>query len=115
MRKKIYVEIRDYIYKQILLKKIINGEQLPSVRELAKHLQVNPNTVQKAYLEIEEEGICQIKQGNGRYLTIDDKKIKYLKNKLTNDLVKITKQKLKDTGLDEELFITNFQLNDENE
>ena len=55
---------------------IISGDigpdgKLPSVRQLSRELNVNPNTLQRAYNEIERRGLCYTVPGNGRYLTKD--------------------------------------------
>ncbi|MBN2735598.1 MAG: GntR family transcriptional regulator [Spirochaetales bacterium] len=69
-------------YKQIILqiemaiadKRLNQGDQLPTVRGLAVDLQVNPNTVARAYSELEIRGIVNTQQGTGTF--ISDKKIK---------------------------------------
>jgi GntR family transcriptional regulator len=44
------------------------GEQLPSVRQIAEELLINPNTVARAYRELEHEGILELKHGSGAYI-----------------------------------------------
>ncbi|MBI9100920.1 MAG: GntR family transcriptional regulator [Spirochaetales bacterium] len=68
-------------YKQIILqvemaiadKRLTNGEQLPTVRSLAVDLKINPNTVARAYNEMEIRGIVMTQQGTGTF--ISDKKV----------------------------------------
>lgn len=68
-------------YKQIILqielavadKRLSTGDQLPTVRSLAVSLQVNPNTVAKAYNELEIRGVLTSQQGTGTF--ISDKKV----------------------------------------
>lgn len=67
----IYLQIMDIVKMDIMLKVKIPGEQLPSVRDLAAQYVVNPNTVQKAYHELEREGLCDSQRGLGRFI-IDD-------------------------------------------
>ncbi|HEX6164587.1 MAG TPA: GntR family transcriptional regulator [Vicinamibacterales bacterium] len=45
------------------------GEQLPSIRPLAEELVINPNTVAKAYRELEHEGIVELRQGAGAFVS----------------------------------------------
>ena len=45
------------------------GEQLPGIRPLAEELVINPNTVAKAYRELEHEGIVELRQGAGAFVT----------------------------------------------
>lgn len=49
--------------------KLAPGEQLPTVRELAKRLVINPNTVARAYRALEAEGVIHGRQGSGSYVT----------------------------------------------
>jgi GntR family transcriptional regulator len=68
-------------YKQVILQvemaivdgRIENGDQLPTVRSLAVALKINPNTVARAYNELEIRGIVNTQQGTGTF--ISDKKI----------------------------------------
>ena len=57
----IYVQIMDDLRQQIALGVLPPGEKLPSVRELAAQLSINPNTIQRAYRQLEMEGwICTV-------------------------------------------------------
>ena len=70
---------RTPIYEQLIEcfeKSIISGDigpegQLPSVRALSQALNVNPNTLQRAYAEIERRGLCYTVPGNGRFISKD--------------------------------------------
>ena len=55
----VYPQLVAYVKKQILIGSVENNEELPSRRELALSLAINPNTVQKAYKILEEEGIIR--------------------------------------------------------
>ena len=55
-RKSIYEQVMDQLKEQIMTGQMATGEKLPSVRELSKSITVNPNTVQKAYRELERQG-----------------------------------------------------------
>jgi GntR family transcriptional regulator len=65
----IYLQIINQIKYSIAMEAIKTGEQLPSVRELANQLRVNPNTVAKAYTELEREGIVFTKRGEGTFVS----------------------------------------------
>lgn len=66
--KPIYEQIISGI-KELILRDLIKAEEkLPSVRELANTLAINPNTVSRAYFELEKEGIVEIKKGSGTYV-----------------------------------------------
>ncbi len=61
-------QIVDQIRYGIASGRLLPGEQLPTVRELAVHLQINPNTVRKAYSELEILGILDTQQGTGTFV-----------------------------------------------
>lgn len=65
----IYSQIIEQIKYLIASASIKVGDVLPSVRELALQLKVNPNTIVKAYKELEHEGILEIKHGSGAFVT----------------------------------------------
>ncbi len=67
----IYLQLVEQIKRDIISGKIFAGERLPSVRELALQLKVNPNTVQKALVELEEVGLVFTERTNGKFVTED--------------------------------------------
>jgi DNA-binding transcriptional regulator YhcF (GntR family) len=73
----IYLQIGEYIYEQILLKKYPMGEKIPSIRDLAVALEVNPNTVQRTYDFLQQKEIIQMKRGIG-YFVADNAEDKIL-------------------------------------
>ena len=64
----IYRQIQDQIRYGIGSGKLRPGEQLPTVRSLAVDLQINPNTVIKAYTELERSGVLTTEQGSGTFV-----------------------------------------------
>src|SRR5438132_3204201 len=64
----IYRQIQDQIRYGIASGLLVAGEQLPTVRALAVELSVNPNTVIKAYTELEREGVLTTEQGSGTFV-----------------------------------------------
>jgi len=67
----IYIQIAEYVCEQILLKKWKLGEKIISIRDLAVNMEVNPNTVQRAYDFLQQRDIITNKRGVG-YFTEDD-------------------------------------------
>ncbi|HEV8081817.1 MAG TPA: GntR family transcriptional regulator [Chitinophagaceae bacterium] len=67
----IYIQIAEYVCEQILLKKWKPGEKIISIRELAIAIEVNPNTVQRAYDILQQNNIITNKRGVG-YFTEED-------------------------------------------
>ena len=70
-RTPIYEQIIDQTQRLIASGILKEGDQLPSVRALSQELSVNPNTLQKAYSELERRGLCVSAPGNGRFVTAD--------------------------------------------
>ena len=67
----IYEQIKVGI-KELILKGVLkSGEKLPSVRELSTLLTINPNTVSKAYIDLERENIVEVIKGKGTFISKD--------------------------------------------
>ncbi|MCG5103962.1 GntR family transcriptional regulator [Oceanobacillus alkalisoli] len=67
--KPIYEQIAELIKKQIIRGELHAGDKLPSVREMAIEVNVNPNTVQRTYRELESMEIVESKRGQGTFVT----------------------------------------------
>jgi GntR family transcriptional regulator len=65
--KPIYEQIKDGLRRLVVSGAVKKDEKLPSVRELATSLSINPNTIQKAYRELEQEGYIYTIAGKGSY------------------------------------------------
>lgn len=68
--KPIYEQIIDEIKENILKNILKPGDKLPSVRELSSMITVNPNTVSKAYLELERQEVIETLRGKGTYVSM---------------------------------------------
>lgn len=64
----VYQQIIDQIKRDIALGRLIKEEKLPTVRQLAGQLAINPNTIAKAYRQLEQEGIIVTKPGAGAFV-----------------------------------------------
>ena len=78
--KPIYTQIEEEIKKKIISGTLRGGEKMLSVRDLAQEAGVNPNTMQKALMEIEKQGLIITERTSGRFVTSDIEKIEQLKN-----------------------------------
>lgn len=67
----IFLQITDWICDKVLRGEIQIGQQLPSVRDLAVQLEVNPNTVQRSIERLISQDIVVTQRGKGNYLTAD--------------------------------------------
>lgn len=70
-RQPIYEQLCENIRRCILTGQIKPGAQLPSVRSLAGELAINPNTIQKAYAELERQGVISSLPGRGSFVPED--------------------------------------------
>lgn len=67
----IYLQIADYVCEKTLLKEWIPEQRIPSVRELAVQMEVNPNTVMRTFEFLEQQGIIFNQRGIGYFLSKD--------------------------------------------
>lgn len=86
-RKPIYEQLVDKLKELIINEVLKPDEQLPSVRTLAQQLTINPNTIQKAYRELENQGFIYSQKGKGSFVnpgsqSMDSGKIKTVKAEL---------------------------------
>jgi len=65
----IYLQLMEQVKHAIETGALRPGEQLPSIRPLAEELVVNPNTVAKAYRELEHDGVIELRQGAGAFVS----------------------------------------------
>ena len=83
----IYLQIIDSVKQDIAVGKLQAGQKMPSVRELAGTLKVNPNTIQRVYQELDREKITFTKRGMGTYVTEEEKTIKLLKEQISGKII----------------------------
>ena len=84
----IYVQIVNQIKTGIAMGRLLPEEPLPSVRQLALDLAVNPNTVARAYLDLEHEGVIYKRQGAGTFVSAQGVEMsKNERRKLLSELV----------------------------
>jgi GntR family transcriptional regulator len=64
----VYLQIIDQVKRDIALGRLAKEERLPTVRQLAQQLAINPNTIAKAYRQLEQEGIIVTRSGAGAFI-----------------------------------------------
>lgn len=84
----IYVQLVEKLRIQIVSGKLKQGERLLSVRELALTARVNPNTMQKALAELENEGLIYTERTNGKFVTDNVALIEKVKKELAQEKLK---------------------------
>lgn len=98
----IYVQILLYIKRGIIAGMISDGDELPSRRVLSALLGVNPNTVQKAYKMLEDEGLIQSHTGAKSYVVVTVAKLREIREELLEDDAKNAVDSLKMMGVSKE-------------
>ena len=81
----IYLQLVERIQMDIVSGGYHAGDKLPSVRELAADAAVNPNTMQKAFTELERSGLVYTQRTNGRYITEDQERISRVREELARE------------------------------
>lgn len=84
----IYQQIIDYYKKKILSKELKKGDKILSQREFAEKFCVNPNTVQRAYREMELMGLVETVRGQGTFVSIDEKNLDTMKGEMADMIFK---------------------------
>ena len=89
----IYEQIKDKIKGLIINGVLKPDEKIPSVRELAQQLTINPNTIQKAYKDLESDGLIYSVKGKGNFIAVVDTNLKSnRRNDLFNQMKEIVKE-----------------------
>ncbi len=98
----IYLQILLYIKRGMVAGIVRDGDELPSRRMLSALLSVNPNTVQKAYRMLEEEGLIQSHSGAKSYAVVDEEKIGQIRAELLENDAQNAVRTLKQMGVTRE-------------
>ncbi|MBP1995749.1 GntR family transcriptional regulator [Paenibacillus eucommiae] len=95
----VYIQLALYVKRQILLRRAESGDKLPSRREIAAQMSINPNTVQKAFKLMEDEGFVRTSSTQGSVIYVDDMILRRIEEELTRELVKSFVDSAKDIHL----------------
>ena len=101
----IYLQLIELIKQDIVSGKYLVGDKLPSVRDLANEYGVNPNTVQRAYSELERQELVESDRTNGRFVKYDKKRSKQLLDTLSKQYIDNLFNNLNQLGLSDEQII----------
>ena len=83
----IYIQLVEIIRTEIVSGKLKKGQKIPSVRDLSFTMKVNPNTMQKALIELENEKLIYTERTNGKFVTEDAGLIEKVKEELAKEKV----------------------------
>jgi len=103
----LYLQIMDEVRRAIVVGTLQAEDPLPSVRELAGELVVNPRTVSQAYQELEREGVIYVRRGQGTFVSPAVKRgAGERRRKLTREVAKRALLDARRNGLDAEELVT---------
>ncbi|MBU3112484.1 GntR family transcriptional regulator [Clostridium lacusfryxellense] len=86
-RTPIYLQIIDLIKMDIVIGKLKSKDKLPSVREMATSFNVNPNTLQRSYQELERLGIVYTQRGLGTFVGEGNDMVNDLKDEMAREVI----------------------------
>lgn len=95
----IYLQIIEHIKRGAAAGTVHDGDELPSRRVMSALLGINPNTVQKAYRQLEEEGLVESRTGAKSYVRIDEKMRSVLREELLKEQLHRTAATMKQMGV----------------
>src|SRR6202008_3270730 len=95
----IYLQLMEQVKHAIETGALRPGDQLPGIRPLAEELVINPNTVAKAYRELEHEGVIELRHGAGAFVAASRGKKLADKVRLAQPIVVAAVEKLRAKGL----------------
>ena len=95
----IYLQIVSFVQRGIVAGTITDGDEMPSRRVLSALIGVNPNTIQKAYRQLEDDGIIESRSGAKSYVTITQASTKTIRGKLLSKETAALVQNMKQMGI----------------
>lgn len=107
----IYSQLIEQIQLKIVSGFYPAGSKLPSVRDMASDASVNPNTMQRALAELENEGLLYSQRTNGRFVTEDEGRIMDTKTMLAMELIHEFLEKMENLGYSKEQAVEILEKN----
>lgn len=97
----LYEQVLDQVRSSIAKGEIALGDKIPSVRELAQALKINPNTVMRAYQELERDRLTETRRGQGTYITTDMGVVEGIRSRLAEQAIDEFLAKMSSLGFDD--------------
>ncbi|OPL17805.1 MAG: hypothetical protein AVO35_07970 [Candidatus Aegiribacteria sp. MLS_C] len=98
----VYEQLIRQIERSILSGELKDGSRLPSIRELASSLRINPNTVAKSYRQLEVEGLVRSRKGLGIFVSTDEVDLDGSRRRYFVQLTEEYLRKARSLGLDDD-------------
>ena len=97
----IYRQIMDDFKKRLIRGELKSGDRIPSQREYAETVRVNPNTVQRAYREMEAMNMVETVRGQGTFIRIDQQTLAAIKEDMAGSILHNFVREMKSLGFDD--------------
>ena len=107
--KPIYLQLADRIHRLIVRNELKAGEKLPSVRDMGVQYNVNPNTIQRTYSELEREGILESRRGQGTFVTEQEDRLVQLRGNLKDEQIGSFVEVMQEMGYSSDEIMTGLQ------
>ena len=117
----IYIQVMDYIKKEIVSGRLKPGDKVDSVRDLAMRFGVNPNTVQRSLAELEREGLLKSERTVGRFLSENEELINLTREQMAFSCVSRYAREMRTLGfngeqvLEQTRYYVKEKMNDDGE
>ena len=117
----IYIQVMDYIKKEIVSGRLKPGDKVDSVRDLAMRFGVNPNTVQRSLAEVEREGLLKSERTVGRFISENEELINLTREQMAFSCVSRYVREMRTLGfngeqvLEQTRYYVKEKMNDDGE
>lgn len=98
----IYIQLVEKLKLAIVAGEYPAGERLPSVRDLAIEIKANPNTVQRALVDLEQTGLIYTQRTNGKFVTEDKELVQKIREELAKEAFSKFQENMKQLGFEED-------------
>jgi len=98
----IYIQLVEKLKLAIVAGEYPAGERLPSVRDLAMEIKANPNTVQRALVDLEQTGLIYTQRTNGKFVTEDKELVQKIREELAKETFNKFQENMKQLGFGED-------------
>ena len=95
----VYLQLIEQVKHAIDVGALRAGEQLPAIRRVAEDLVINPNTVAKAYRDLEHDGVIELRQGSGAFVADNHRAARVETIKAGQAILQAAIERLKDSGM----------------
>ena len=106
----VFIQLSRKMRTEIIMGAYKKGEQIPPVRQLAAEASVNPNTVQRALLLLEEEGILCAHGTAGRFVTDDEELLECAREEMRTEAMRTLLEKARELGITKEKLLKYIDL-----